>query len=43
MVRHVDPSGMLNVASNVFMDRQYLYRYFSTDKDFQKLDVPWMW
>lgn len=43
LVRHVDPGGMLNVAINVFTDKRYVERYFRTNNDFKKLDVPWMW
>lgn len=43
LTRHLDPRGMLNVPVNVFTDIKCLDRYFRTNKDFQKLDVPWMW
>ncbi|CAI6358458.1 unnamed protein product [Macrosiphum euphorbiae] len=42
LIRGVDPNGMLNVPLNVFTDGKCLERYFKTNSDFRKLDVPWM-
>ncbi|XP_025196262.1 uncharacterized protein LOC112595324 [Melanaphis sacchari] len=42
LIRSVDPNGMLNVPFNVFTDEKCLQRYFKTNNDFRKLDVPWM-
>ncbi|KAE9529253.1 hypothetical protein AGLY_011929 [Aphis glycines] len=42
LIRSVDPNGMLNVPFNVFTDGKCLDRYFKTNNDFRKLDVPWM-
>uniref|UniRef100_A0A2S2PB17 Uncharacterized protein n=1 Tax=Schizaphis graminum TaxID=13262 RepID=A0A2S2PB17_SCHGA len=42
LIRSVDPNGMLNVPLNVFTDGKCLDRYFRTNNDFRKLDVPWM-
>ncbi|XP_022181551.1 uncharacterized protein LOC111041557 isoform X2 [Myzus persicae] len=42
LIRSVDPHGMLNVPLNVFTNEKCLDRYFKTNSDFRKLDVPWM-
>ncbi|XP_026821278.1 uncharacterized protein LOC113559734 isoform X2 [Rhopalosiphum maidis] len=42
LISSVDPNGMLNVPLNVFTDGKCLDRYFRTNNDFRKLDVPWM-
>ncbi|VVC34425.1 Hypothetical protein CINCED_3A004373 [Cinara cedri] len=42
LIRHLDPNGMLNVPFNIFKEKTCIDRYFKTNDDFQKLDVPWM-
>lgn len=43
VIDQVDPSGTLNVLMNVYVDKEYLHKYFRTNNDFQRWNVPWMW
>lgn len=42
-IQHLDPSGMLNVPFSVYADKKRMNRYFKTNDDYRKLNVPWMW